>query len=316
MQLIVRQGTDSTRQNVVLKSGELGYTTDTKKLYVGDGTTLGGALVGKTYAGSATNITTLSPAFEGDLAFDTDNNKLYRLQSSDGSDIGDWELIGGVYSANDTTLTFTADNKVAVGTISGSNISPNALANPIHLNGSNQIALSAKVTLDEIVPRAGDSVKIPSKLQIGSNTFTFSNESYADGDVFYINGGEVVTRSPATINDAVSYISTQNLPISSERIGRENIKTIGRLIGRNDISDVTYTVSLSDIGKTLMCGIATSQINGLSALIIDGGMLGIHTSFSNVSVLDVSNITEQISYTFGQYECDGVDWNLIYEIPL
>jgi hypothetical protein len=201
LQLIVRQGTDSTRQNVVLKSGELGYTTDTKKLYVGDGTTFGGSLIGKTYAGSATNITTLSPASEGDLAYDTDNRKLYRLKTNDGSNIGDWEQIGGVYIPLNDTINIGNSNRVSVGTISGSNVSPNALSNPIHLNGSNQLALSARTTLDEIVPRTGDSIKFPNKIQIGSNTFEFANDSYSNGDVFYIaNDGRVKTGSVININ--------------------------------------------------------------------------------------------------------------------
>jgi len=38
----VRRGTDATRQFVVFDQGEPVYTTDTKKLYVGDGVTMGG----------------------------------------------------------------------------------------------------------------------------------------------------------------------------------------------------------------------------------------------------------------------------------
>lgn len=316
LQLIVRQGTDSTRQNVVLKSGELGYTTDTKKLYVGDGTTLGGVMVGRTYAGSATNITTLSPASNGDLAYDTDNNKLYRLSANDGSNIGDWELIGGVYSASDATLTFSIDNKVAVGTISGGNISPNALSNPIYLNGSNQIALSAKVTLDEIVPRSGDSVKLPNKIQIGSNTFTFSNESYSNGDVFYIEMGEVVTRTPATISDAVSYTTNQSLSGTNAKIARNNIRTIGRVIGRNEIPGVTYVVSLSDIGKTLRCDATTTTVVGFSALSTAGGVVGILTDVAPVSVFNVNTVTIQPANSFGQYEFNNVEWELVFDLPL
>jgi len=316
LQLIVRQGTDSTRQNVVLKSGELGYTTDTKKLYVGDGTTLGGTLIGKTYAGSATNITTLSPASNGDLAYNTDNNKLYRLSSNDGSNIADWELIGGVYSPLNTTLTFSSDNKVSVGTISGANISVNALSNPIHLNGSNQIALSARTTLDEIVPRTGDSVKLPNKIQIGSNTFNFSNESYANGDVFYIGGGQVKTGSVASINDSVSYTINQELSGTNAKIARDNTRTIGRVIGRNNIPGVTYVVSLSDIGKTLRCHSTTTTVTGFSALPSAGGVIGILTGVNPVSVFDVNTVTIQPANSFGQYEYNNVVWELVFDLPL
>jgi Major tropism determinant N-terminal domain len=315
LQLIIRQGSDSTRQNVVLKSGELGYTTDTKKLYIGDGTTLGGTLVGGAYAGSATNITTLSPASIGDLAFDTDNNKLYRLSVNDGSNISDWELIGGVYSALDTTLTFSSDNKVSVGTISGGNISSNALSNPIYINGSNQVALSAKVPLDEIVPRTGDTLKLPIKIQIGSNTYTFSNELYENGNVFYIENDEIVTRSPATINDAISYTSTQNLPISSTKIARDNVQSSGRLIGRESSVDSTHFISLSNLGKTLRCGLATANVN-FTGITTFGESCGITTSFASISIIGVDNVSSQEGYTFAQYERDSDNWLLTHEIPL
>lgn len=42
MSFRLRRGTDTERQSVVFAEGELAYTTDTKELYVGDGTTLGG----------------------------------------------------------------------------------------------------------------------------------------------------------------------------------------------------------------------------------------------------------------------------------
>jgi hypothetical protein len=272
LQLIVRQGTESTRQNVVLKSGELGYTTDTKKLYVGDGTTLGGTLVGKNYAGSATNITTLSPAIEGDLAFDIDNNKLYRLQSNDGSNVSDWELIGGVYSPSNTTLTFSVDNKVSVGTISGANISPNALSNPIHINGSDQIALSARVPLDEVVPKTGDTLKLPNKIQIGSNTFTFSNESYTNGDVFYIDGGEVKTGTlvnSSGIFNTILATGSSNLS-GGYRIGQRISTNLPPASANNGLRfEVLDATSLS-AGTTLFGGGSANAIvrsNGVNWII-------------------------------------------------
>ncbi len=42
MALQIRRGTDAERGLIVPAAGELIYTTDTKKLYVGDGTTSGG----------------------------------------------------------------------------------------------------------------------------------------------------------------------------------------------------------------------------------------------------------------------------------
>lgn len=39
---VVRSGTDAKRRLVILSAGELGYTTDTKRLFTGDGTSFGG----------------------------------------------------------------------------------------------------------------------------------------------------------------------------------------------------------------------------------------------------------------------------------
>ena len=42
MALQIRRGTDAQRQGITPKAGEPIFTTDTNKLYIGDGTTAGG----------------------------------------------------------------------------------------------------------------------------------------------------------------------------------------------------------------------------------------------------------------------------------
>jgi len=42
----IRRGSDSARQSVIFDAGEPLYTTDNKKMYIGDGSTLGGILIG------------------------------------------------------------------------------------------------------------------------------------------------------------------------------------------------------------------------------------------------------------------------------
>lgn len=51
MPFLVRRGTDNQRLTVTPAQGEIIYTTDTKNLFVGDGTTLGGNLITGTFAG-------------------------------------------------------------------------------------------------------------------------------------------------------------------------------------------------------------------------------------------------------------------------
>jgi len=103
IKLIVRQGTDSERQNIILNSGEIGFTTDTERVFVGNGTDSGGVLVGNKFKGSGPDITIFSPAEVGDTVYNSDTRIQYRLESGDGSNLDDWEAIGGRGIKSDTT---------------------------------------------------------------------------------------------------------------------------------------------------------------------------------------------------------------------
>jgi hypothetical protein len=95
LKILFRQGTDNERRNIIFNSGEPAYTTDTKRLFIGDGVTTGGVLAGNLFKGTVTNITSVAPAEIGDTVYNSDTKILYRLKSGSGSNIGDWEAIGG-----------------------------------------------------------------------------------------------------------------------------------------------------------------------------------------------------------------------------
>jgi len=89
----VRRGTDSQRKAVILDEGELGYTVDTRRVFVGTGTLSGGIVVGSkvhpvnTYASlSNTN------AQVGDLVFA--NNQFYQLTGTNYNAISSWYSVG------------------------------------------------------------------------------------------------------------------------------------------------------------------------------------------------------------------------------
>ena len=46
VKLKVRRGTNEQRRSIILDQGELGYTLDTRRLYIGDGASVGGRVVG------------------------------------------------------------------------------------------------------------------------------------------------------------------------------------------------------------------------------------------------------------------------------
>ena len=72
VKILVRRGTNSERQLTTLTEGEIGYTIDTQRLFIGDGITLGGVPIGNRFLGSIGSRTTYnSIAQNGDTIYQT-----------------------------------------------------------------------------------------------------------------------------------------------------------------------------------------------------------------------------------------------------
>jgi len=79
----LRRGPDSERRNITFDAGEIVFSTDNKKTFIGDGSTQGGVVVGN----HATVDASPSPyAVKGDTYFDKYNSILYVLSSEAGPD--------------------------------------------------------------------------------------------------------------------------------------------------------------------------------------------------------------------------------------
>ena len=117
LKLLVRRGSDVDRKGVVLAQGELGYTADTERLFVGDGMTYGGNVVGNLVYRTG-NINTLVTSVTGDLAFDTSTSKLYQWANAG------WQSIGGKYTAGDSTISIDASNQIRAVALTAATIYP------------------------------------------------------------------------------------------------------------------------------------------------------------------------------------------------
>ena len=89
----LRRGSNTDRKLVILDNGELGYTTDTNRVYVGNGTLKGGNPVGVNNFNdqSITDISVQNKAEIGDLIFD--DYLLYGLSGTDTTDASSWYQI-------------------------------------------------------------------------------------------------------------------------------------------------------------------------------------------------------------------------------
>jgi hypothetical protein len=99
VKLKIRRGSNSDRKTVVLEQGELGYTTDTKRVFVGDGATLGGVPVGPnvlTTVASTGGLASLTNAVRGDIVRvgngGTTGSVAYQLTGVDPTVSSNWAL--------------------------------------------------------------------------------------------------------------------------------------------------------------------------------------------------------------------------------
>jgi hypothetical protein len=123
VKIIVRSGTNLARTSTLLSQGELAYTIDTKRLFVGDGITIGGLPAGTKNFGIVPPNTrnSITGPQVGDLVYDT--GVLYTYASG----VSSWEPISPVF-----------DNQTI---IQGSNGIWSV--NSIYLSGSQGTALSS-----------------------------------------------------------------------------------------------------------------------------------------------------------------------------
>lgn len=110
----VRRGSDDQRKQLVLDQGELGYTIDTKRVFVGDGSLSGGRVVGNKNFGVfnlESGLGNVVGAQIGDIGYA--NSKLYTLTASEyDSSLTGWSYVGP--ALDNENIEFTASNTLTV----------------------------------------------------------------------------------------------------------------------------------------------------------------------------------------------------------
>jgi hypothetical protein len=133
--IIIRQGTKSEKNSITLSSGEFGYTTDQKRVFIGDGSTTGGITVGNKFIGYYnlnTSIADVEQIIEyGDLVFDTSDSTLVALTGADAGAKNNYirlsnknsgtvtEITSGdglIFNTSDTSITTTGTINLKIDT--------------------------------------------------------------------------------------------------------------------------------------------------------------------------------------------------------
>ena len=205
VKLKVRRGSDAQRKTIVLDQGEVGFTLDTNRLFVGDGSTYGGRSVGGKNIGPFADISNLgpdnSPGMQvGDIGYA--DSRLYMLTSTNYNDsLSGYAYIGNI--ADDVTLEFDSDNKLTVrkdtflnseyfeptffgaGLLSsiGGVMSVNLNTEYLEISNAKISPIASSITKREIASTALSSGLIggdntPIKLKINSDQFEFNINIY------------------------------------------------------------------------------------------------------------------------------------------
>lgn len=217
LKLLIRRGSNLDRQQIVLTEGELGYTVDTQRLFVGDGYTTGAIPTSITFFGSINAVTTYTDAEVNDIAYRTTTGLLYRLIQKPASNIANWEIIGGPGSTrvdDETIQNNPVDGVISVKSISGSQLYGGVVGQGLEFYGSAIRTISAQ-NFDTIATRNRSYITIPSSIRFdetdGSSVYSFP---LGDGPADTV----LTTNGAGYLSWTVPAYSTQTLVLSSELI--------------------------------------------------------------------------------------------------
>ena len=282
VKLKVRRGTDAQRKLITLDQGELGYTTDSQRLFVGDGVTTGGTSAGvKFIADSVSNPIGLLPTVQiGDIVYNKDTSFYYVLTGSPYTALSSYKPF---------TQTFVTQYDALSASVIGS-LTPVLSTNysPLTAQGASQLSVY------ETLFNAYAGLSASTDLILTNDT----NTAYIDMGInssLYNGNAYSPSFTVAKNNDSYLYSVSGNLVVgtASPNIGDLVLFTGGSLSGTatnggNEVMRLTNTA-----------GPYT-------------GFVGINTSTPNQQLTVVGNISaSSVIYASGG---NSNAWNTVYSV--
>jgi hypothetical protein len=296
MSLQLRRGTNLERQSVVLREGELIYTTDTKVLYVGDGTTLGGVAVGS------------GPGFGGSLGSNIN------LNGFEINGLGDIDITGTISATAFVGITLETLEDVNISIINEDDVI--SFAGSQFTNRSIEDITFGKNLTASILSTDGSSVIINADTSDISGTLT--------GSVRYENGSILVDNITGILSvngffnegpfEFTSDTTTTVKIISDDDFGVFKLerRSAASLIGTPDVLGSVFFERFDNINgesiRALISGYEDSLLLGAGNILLEqnfailkAGKFGIGT-YEPTQALDVRGNIVSTGYTqFGSY---------------
>lgn len=227
IKLKIRRGTDNQRKTIVLEQGELGYSTDTRRVFVGDGITVGGVPVSNVNhspISSPSALTAQRNAVVNDFVFA--GTYLYQLTASDYSSLSSWSRISNNLEADDNSIGYTTVNgvdflRIKDGGITGSMFNSSAAYNLGGLSATNS-GLRANVDNSTLFVTNSNLLSV---YKIDNSHM--SKDSFTLG----ITGGEGEKVRLSTDSEFFSFTGDGRLTLIDVPDGSVTISKLGDIIG-------------------------------------------------------------------------------------
>ena len=196
VKLKIRRGTDSQRKTITLEQGELGYVTDTRRVFVGDGITVGGVPVSNINHPPITdpnNLVTQANAVINDYIYA--GSFLYQLTGTNFTSLSSWARISNNLVPDDISLGYRSINgldylKIKDGGITGSMFDASAVYS---LGGLSATTVGLRANVDNSTITITNSNQLSvyriDQRHISSDSFG-QGISGGDGAQIYLNTNE------------------------------------------------------------------------------------------------------------------------------
>jgi Major tropism determinant N-terminal domain len=305
----IRRGTDTQRKSTVLDQGEIAFTLDTKRLYVGNGVLNGGVPASNKIFSPLTNTYSLTstPSEVGD--FGVANNAFYQLTASDYTNINSWANVS--HKIDQRQLEYSTANAITIklSSLSASNIDPVTIGDGLKIDdGILQSSFNTK-SLEISANRLSLKGSGIDEREISSTTFTNGLTGGSGNKVgirfdpqsFYLSAGVFSLSSTGSVKgvDGVSLIDTGGIASmnngfvsSTMELARSSSDQYGRLVYQESSIFDTLTGSSSLNSSNSLSAI----FNGTPTHTLSGGIPGLTiTKFEAISSNGVSTTTLTLS---------------------
>lgn len=249
VKLKIRRGPDVQRKLVKLEQGELGYTTDYQRLWIGDGLTNGGSVVGNKIHPPAIK-TTVNRATIGDVVYE--NNKLFQLTSNNPTNAGNWTFIGT--KADSSFFSYDGSNELTLnaGSITRVQLNSDVVASDGAILGGAGNGLSVSID-GTTISKTGNTLKVATIDEDHINS-----TSFGEG----ISGGSGDTISLDVSTDQFEFfgdtLQIKSIPSGIITVDSLSANSIGD--GLQIVGDKLETVIQSGDGSTITLDTFTGEL--------------------------------------------------------